>query len=90
MLDVEFSTAFKKEVKRAMLQGHDVLKMFVPVAALLNEELLPPQYQDHPLKGEWEGYRDFHVELDWIVFYRHVGNLIRFERTGTHSELFGK
>ena len=69
MLDVEFSTAFKKEVKRAMLQGRDVLKMFVPVAALLN----PPQYQDHPLKGEWKGYRDFH-----------------FERTGTHSELFGK
>ena len=90
MLDVEYSAAFKKEVKRAMMQGRDILKMFVPVAALLNGERLSPQYQDHPLKGEWEGYRNFHVSPDWIILYRITDNLIRFERTGTHAELFGK
>jgi len=90
MLDVEYSIAFKKEVKRAMLQGRDVLKMFVPIAILLNGEPLPLRYRDHPLKGNWEGYRDFHVEPDWLVLYRLEDNLVRFERTGTHSELFRK
>ena len=89
MLDIEYSTVFKKEVKRAASQGKDVAKMFVPVAILLNGESLPSQYHDHPLKGEWSGCRDFHVEPDWIVIYRVVGSLLRLERTGAHADLFG-
>ena len=89
MLDVEYSGAFKKEVKKAMLQGRDILKMFMPIAILLSGGQLPPQYHDHQLKGEWKNYRDFHIEPDWIVIYRCDNNLIRFERTGTHSELLG-
>ena len=90
MLDVEYSGAFKREVRRAILQGRDILKMFMPVAVLLNGDQLAPQYCDHPMKGQWEGYRNFHVEPDWVVLYRLEGALVRFERTGTHSELFKK
>jgi mRNA interferase YafQ len=65
------------------------MKMFPPIACLLNGHPLPSQYHDHPLKGEWAGCRDFHVEPDWIVIYRVVGGILRLERTGTHADLFG-
>jgi mRNA interferase YafQ len=89
MLNVEYSSAFKKDVKHVMLQGRDILKTFLPIAILLNEQLLPPQYSDHPLKGNWTGCRDFHIETDWIAIY-HIARVIRFERTGTHTDLFEK
>ena len=90
MLTLEPTTAFRAEVQRLARRGRDIIKMFPPIVMLLNNQSLPPQYKDHPLKGEWEGYRDFHIEPDWIVIYRVVGNLLRLERTGTHAELFGK
>jgi mRNA interferase YafQ len=67
------------------------MKIFPPFVALLNNEPLPEQYQDHPLKGSWAGHREFHVEPDWIVIYRiENDDTLILVRTGTHSELFKK
>jgi len=49
---------------------------------------LPDQYNDHPLKGGWNGYRDAHVEPDWLVIYRVDGTELYLARTGTHADLF--
>jgi mRNA interferase YafQ len=49
---------------------------------------LPASYGDHPLRGEWKGFRDAHVEPDWILIYRLEDHIVHFERTGTHSDLF--
>ncbi|MDR1741419.1 MAG: type II toxin-antitoxin system YafQ family toxin [Synergistaceae bacterium] len=87
MLECRYTPRFKKEFKQAVARGRNIIKMFQPMAALLNGQPLPPQYEDHPLKGNWSGYRDFHVEDDWIVIYRIVGNTVVLERTGTHAEL---
>ena len=45
---------------------------------------------DHPLKGDWKPNRDLHIEPDWILIYTPLIDEVRFERTGTHSDLFGK
>lgn len=29
-----------------------------------------------------------HIEPDWLLIYRVTGNVVRFERTGSHSDLF--
>jgi mRNA interferase YafQ len=29
-----------------------------------------------------------HVEPDWVLIYRIQEDVIRFERTGTHADLF--
>jgi mRNA interferase YafQ len=89
MLDFSYSPKFKKDAKQVVYQGRDIMKIFPPIFTLLNGQPLPPRYQDHPLKGEWEGYRDLHVEPNWIIIYRVVGNLLVLERTGTHADLFG-
>ena len=57
---------------------------------LIDGQTLPVQYKDHPLRGNFAGSRDCHVEPDWILIYTLLENNthVRFERTGTHSELF--
>jgi len=49
---------------------------------------LPEAYQDHPLRGNWKGYRDAHIEPDWLLLYRVDGEELQLARTGTHADLF--
>ena len=46
--------------------------------------------EDHPLRGDFAGSRDCHIEPDWLLIYTLTENdsHVRFERTGTHSDLF--
>ena len=59
-------------------------------SAEVEGEPLPPQLRDHPLRGEFAGSRDCHIEPDWVLIYSLTENgaHVRFERTGTHSDLF--
>lgn len=42
-------------------------KLRVVILLLLNDAPLPDRLKDHPLKGEWVGYRDLHIEPDWLL-----------------------
>ena len=55
---------------------------------LIEGNLLPANYLDHPLKGIWKGFRDAHIEPDWLLIYKIMGDVVRFERTGRHVDLF--
>jgi mRNA interferase YafQ len=88
---LKFTPAYKKDLRRAESRGWDIdNKLLPPLAVLLNANPLPPQYEDHSLKGEWSGYQEFHVESDWIIIYRVVRQFLVLARTGTHSGLFKK
>ena len=67
-----------------------MVKLRTLLSLLLAGAPLPERYQDHPLKGNWKGYRDAHIEPDWLLIYRVVGNELRLARTGTHADLFDK
>ena len=82
--------AFRKDVKRAQKRGKDVAKLKTVILLLVEDAELEPRYRDHPLKGEWLGYRDLHVEPDWVLLYRVTEDEVRLARTGTHSDLFGE
>ena len=88
MLKFKYSQGFKKELKQAVFQGRDVMKIFPPLIMLLNAKPLPQQYRDHHLKGKWSGYREFHLDPDWIVIYRIENGTLTLVSTGTHSDLF--
>ena len=49
---------------------------------------MPPEYRDHALRGDWNGFRDLHIEPDWLLLYRIEGDEVQLARTGTHSDLF--
>jgi mRNA interferase YafQ len=50
----------------------------------------PPGYRDHALKGDRAGYRDLHIEPDWLMLYRIKDRELQLMRTGTHADLFGE
>jgi mRNA interferase YafQ len=58
------------------------------ILLLIEEGPLPPQYKDHPLKGEWMQFRDCHIEPDWLSIYKIDGDDLHLVRTGTHADLF--
>jgi mRNA interferase YafQ len=83
-----YSTQFQRDVKRLQKRGKNLEKLKRLIELLLARDDLPPQYKDHPLKHGWAGYRDAHVEPDWVLVYSTTENSVHFERTGTHEELF--
>ena len=90
MREVVRSTAFKKDVKRAGKRGKDMVKLRAIILLLLDDKPLEPRHRDHPLKGDWIGYRDLHVEPDWLLLHRISETELMLARTGTHSDLFGE
>ena len=83
------TTQFKKDVKLAGRRGKDLEKLKAVLDLLIAGDELPAQYQDHPLRGNFAGSRDCHIEPDWLLIYTLTenGNHVRLERTGTHSDL---
>ena len=74
-----------------MLQkrGYD-LSLFKEVVDMLLDGIpLPAKYRDHPMRGDRRGYRDCHIQGDWILIYKIDKNRLTLilTETGTHSDL---
>ena len=85
-----YTGQFKRDVKLVQKRGKDMGKLKTIIELLLNNQTLPRELNDHPLKGNWKPNRDLHIESDWILIYTPLENEVRFERTSTHSDLFTK
>ncbi len=79
---------FRRDVKLAKRRGRDMSKLRELISLLTAGGALPPRYRDHPLRGEWNHYRDCHLEPDWLLIYKIDGDELYLVRTGTHSDLF--
>lgn len=88
MLTPKTSKQFRKDLKKSQKQGKDLSKLKRIMKKLAKNDPLAAKYRDHPLGGKYRGYRDCHVEPDWVLIYRINYPVIWFERIGTHSELF--
>lgn len=57
---------------------------------LASEQKLDEKYRDHGLTGNYNGFRECHVEPDWLLIYRISRDMLELFlfRTGTHSDLF--
>jgi mRNA interferase YafQ len=82
------SGQFRRDVKRLKRRGKDVSKLREVILLLLAGAPLPDRYRDHPLRGNWKGYRDVHLEPDWLLIYRVAGDELHLVRTGSHADLF--
>ena len=82
------SGQFRRDVKRAEKRGKDISKLRELIRLLLAGKALPARYRDHPLRGSWKGYRDAHLEPDWLLIYRPAGDELHLVRTGSHADLY--
>ncbi len=83
-----YSGQFKRDVKLAQRRGKDMEKLKLALSRLIESSPLPREYADHALRGNWRGWRDLHIEPDWVLIYRTDEDMVRFERTGRHTDLF--
>ena len=89
MLTLEYSTQFKKDFKKiTKLPIPDVVEVEHVIKLLQQGKALPQRYVDHPLSGNWQGYRDCHVKPDLVLIYKVDRHSIKLARIGSHSELF--
>ena len=88
MLKIQYRTSLKKDINLAKKRGKDLEKLKEVIRLLIEEDSLPVKYLDHPLKGNYKGRRECHIEPNWLLIYKREEDLIIFERTGTHSDLF--
>ena len=88
--EIQRTSQFKKDYKMAVKRGCDINKLQKVVMILASGETLPEEYRDHPLRGNYSGYRECHIEPDWLLVYKITENVLvlTLYRTGTHSELF--
>ena len=90
-LKVLWTGQFKKDYKLAMKRGLDIGLLDDVIRTLAAGETLPEKYSDHALTGNWKGYRECHVQPNWLLIYRIEKDVLvlTLQRTGTHSDLFG-
>ena len=84
--EVVISSAFKKDLKK--LRAKDTGRLKQLIGLLADEIPLPADYRDHALVGQWKGYRDAHIEPDWLLIYRVDADTVYLARTGSHAEIF--
>ena len=82
------TSRFKEDVKRQIKRGKDLGKLKEVVGCLVEREPLPTKNQDHALTGNWTGWRDCHLEPDWLLIYKLLPDELILGRTGSHSDLF--
>lgn len=89
-LTIRQSTQFRRDIKRLLRSGADLVKLEEVIETLVDEQALDSRYRDHSLIGNWKGHRECHIQPDWLLIYRVTGDELQLVRTGSHSELFGR
>ena len=81
---------FKKGLKLAKKRGLNIKLLDDIVEKLLNGIPLEEKYRDHELKGKYKGFRECHIQPDWLLIYEIADDelILYLTRTGTHSDLF--
>ena len=81
---------FKKSLKLARKRGLNISLLEEVVDKLLNNIPLEERYRDHELKGKYAGFRECHIQPDWLLIYLKENDVLTLTLvdTGTHSDLF--
>ena len=90
MLNLQPTTQYKKDRKRIVKRGSSMILLDEVIQTLIEEKPLDPKYCDHVLTGKYKGFRECHIQPDWLFIYAIDGNnlILVASRTGSHSDLF--
>lgn len=90
MLKIFYSSRFKKDYKQMIKRGCKAEDFKKVIEILVKNEPLPDKYRDHNLSGNYQGFRECHINPDWLLIYQIDNDILTLTltRTGTHSDLF--
>jgi mRNA interferase YafQ len=72
MREIERTAKFRRDYRRESRGRHRTTldaSLAAVLIALVNDEPLAERHHDHPLSGEWAGFRDCHVKPDLVLIY---------------------
>ena len=84
MLKLTVSGQYKRDHKTILKRSWNVESLKTVFDVLLNEEALARKYHDHELSGNYVGYRECHIESDWLLIYKVADRQLKLQRTGSH------
>lgn len=89
---IKRSNNFKKQYKKILKQGKDILKMEEVLEKLANGQKLEVKYKDHSLNDNkyYKGCRECHIEPDWLLIYKIINDelILYLVGIGAHTDLF--
>ena len=88
--DLIMTTKFKKSLKLAKKRGLNIKLLESIVNDLQNDRILDKKYKDHELKGNYKGFRECHIQPNWLLIYLKENEVLTLTLvdTGSHSDLF--
>ena len=88
MLEIKFTNQMKRDLKRQIKRGKNPALLEQVLGSLANRIPLAKKYRDHELDGDWNGFRECHIQNDWLLIYTiSEKELVLFAtRTGTHAD----
>lgn len=66
----------------------DIIDVGDIISRLQRGESLDTKHVNHPLTGNWLGFKDCHIKPDLVLIYRVIDNSLQLARIGSHSEIF--
>ena len=92
MYNVVLSKNFKKDLKLAKKNNYNLDLLDNVVEKIASGKKLEEKYKDHALKGDFIGFRECHIQPDWLLIYQYNDDelLLLLTNMGSHSDLFNK
>ena len=89
MLTIKETAKFRKDVRKAKRRGRNLKLLREVLIALSEQTPLAFRYHDHALTGNFAGFRECHIQSDWLLIYAIDGEniILTAFRTGTHADL---
>jgi len=69
LLDLKKTSQFRKDLKRVVKRKLNVNLMDEIIQTLRERKPLDPKYRDHVLTGDYAGFRECHIQPDWLLIY---------------------
>lgn len=90
MYKIKFTTAYKKGYKRMKKRGANLSLLYEVIEVLQRGGTLAEKYKDHALIGNYAGYRECHIQPDWLLIYLIEDDVLTLTltNTGSHADLF--
>ena len=90
MLNLHTTKKYRKDRNICKKRGLKIELIDEVIQTLREQKPLEPKHRDHALSGDYAGFRECHIQPDWLLIYLIDGEnlILTASRTGTHSDLF--
>ena len=90
MYEIEYTTKFRRSFKKCIKRGLDANIFKRAIMLLQTSGTLPVEYRPHKLSGKYAGYRECHLQPDWLMIWLQDDHklVLHLIDTGTHADLF--